>query len=167
MIYERPIVHNWGSIHGFLDLFFPKTLKEEMRRVDDDSRVEKLRRLIERAPVGLQWNAEEVCKQLGLHMCNREARRLFKASTGMGFKQYTRKTRLDYAAQQLKSTNAPIKTVAAEVGYRHLSTFTRSFLKQFGVRPTEFRRMWYGTGIFQRRIEDWTDGPYTLSPHAL
>lgn len=166
MMYERPAVRNWGSIHDFLDLFFPRTLQEEMRQVDDDFRVEKLRRLIERAPVGLQWNPGEVCRQLGLHMCNREARRLFKACTGMGFKQFTRKTRLDYAAQQLKATNAPIKTVAAEVGYRHLSTFTRSFLKQFGVGPMEFRRMWYGKGIFQRH-DDWTDGSYALSTHTV
>lgn len=161
-MYERPAVQNWGSIHDFLDLFFPRTLQEEMRQADDDFRVEKLRTLIERAPVGLQWNPGEVCKQLGLHMCNREARRLFKTCTGMGFKQYTRKTRLDCAAQQLKTTNAPIKTVAAEVGYRHLSTFTRSFLKQFGVGPMEFRRMWYGKEIFQRH-DDWTDSSYALS----
>jgi|SRR5690242_20904634 len=108
MIYERPVVQIWGSIHGLLDLFFPKTLQEEVLQVHNDFRVEKLRRLIERVQVGLQWNPAEVCKQLGLHMCNREVRRLFKACTGMGFKQYTRKIRLDCAVQQLKTTNAPI-----------------------------------------------------------
>lgn len=166
MIYERPIVHNWGSIHGFLDLFFPKTLQKEMRRADDDFRVEELRKLIERAPIGLRWNASEVCKQLGQHMCNREARRLFKACTSMGFKQYARKSRLDLAAQQLKTTNVPIKTVAAEVGYRHLSTFTRSFLKQFGIGPMEFRRMWYGRESRPLQ-DDWANDSNALTQHVV
>lgn len=165
MIYERPVVYNWGSIHGFLDLFFPKTLREETRRAEDDFRVERLRRLIEGAPVGFRWNHDQVCKELGLHMCTRETRRLFKACTGMGFRQYTRKTRLDFAAQQLRTTNAPIKSVALEAGYRHLSTFTRTFLKQFGLRPMEFRRMWYGRRIFQRQ-DNWTGDSNGLSVQA-
>ena len=61
--------------------------------------------------------------------------------------EYAKKKRLDVAARQLQTTDAPVKAIAVDAGYRHVSNFTRSFLKQFRVSPIEFRRIWRGRDI--------------------
>src|SRR5258708_14477322 len=96
---------------------------------------------MERDPAGGDCDPVQVCYELGLCMFGRQVERLFKACTGVGFKEYAKEKWLDSAAQQLLTTDTPIKTIAVDAGYRHLSTFTRYFLKQFGLNPTEFRRI--------------------------
>src|SRR5205823_11950979 len=68
-----------------------------------------------------------------LPISGRQARRLFKTHTGIGIKQYAKKKRLEMAAQQLRATEAPVKAIAVDAGYRHVGNFTRSFLKHFRV----------------------------------
>ena len=139
MVYEQPVVLRWGSPHEFLKLFFPKTGEA---RVTEDWRVQKLMNLIDSDPARARWCLDEMCQQLGLCISGRQARRLFKACTGLGIKEYVKKRRLDVAARQLRTTDAPIKAVAIDAGYRHVRNFTRCFLKQFQVSPNDFRRIW-------------------------
>jgi len=82
------------------------------------------------------------CEELGLCVSGRQARRLFKECTGMGIKEYRKKRRLGAAAEQLRTTDTPVKVIAGEAGYRHVSTFTKYFLKQFHLCPMDFRRIW-------------------------
>ena len=129
MIYERPAVHSWGNLHKFLHLFSPKPIHSP---VSADWRVQKLRSLIDVDPA------------LRLCVSARQARRLFKECTGVGIKEYRMKTRLDAAARELGTTDMPVKVIAGKAGYRHVSTFTKHFLKQFHLRPIDFRRFWNG-----------------------
>jgi AraC-like DNA-binding protein len=140
MIYEKPAVQSWGNVGKFFRLFLPKHFMPRTNPADD-WRVQKLRNSIDNDPARVHWNPDQVCEELGLRMSGRQAHRLFKACTGVGFKQYAKKKCLDSAAQQLLTTDTPVKTIAVDAGYRHLSTFTRYFLKQFGLNPTEFRRI--------------------------
>ena len=144
MIYERPVVHSWGSLHDFLDLFSPKGIHPP---ISDDWRVQKLKSLIDVDPAKVQRNLDQVCKELRLCVSARQARRLFKACTGVGIKEYRMKRRLDVAAYELQTTDMPIKAIAGKAGYRHASTFTKHFLKQFHLRPIDFRRLWNGRDI--------------------
>lgn len=139
MVYEQPVVLRWGSPREFLKLFFPKTSET---RVTEDWRVQKLRNLIDSDPTRARWCLDEMCRQLGLCISGRQARRLFKACTGLGIKEYVKKRRLDTAARQLRTSDAPIKAVAIDAGYRHVRNFTRCFLKQFHVSPHDFRKIW-------------------------
>ena len=156
MNYERPTIQTWGPLHNIVDLLLPPRSKSPPGLVDNDPRVNRLRNVVERAPETV-WNATEVSNQLGLYMSPRQAHRLFKACTGIGFREFNKKTRLRFAARLLLTSELPIKTVAAEVGYRHVSTFTNSFEQYFGQSPTEFRR------IFREKKssspEDWLDWP--------
>jgi len=140
MIYERPVVHSCGTVHDIVDLF---SLSRIQPPISDDWRVQKLRGLIDVDPAKVQRNLDEVCKELGLCVSARQARRLFKECTGMGIKEYRMKRRLDSAARQLRTTDMPIKAVAGIAGYRHVSTFTKHFMKQFRVRPIDFKRLRY------------------------
>src|SRR5213594_2918417 len=147
MIYERPFVQSWGTVRAFLEQFFPRQFTPRISSVSNDWRVQKLINLIDSDPASIRWNLDQICKQLQLCMSARQARRLFKTCTGIGIKEYAKKKRLDVAARQLQTTDAPVKAIAVDAGYRHVSNFTRSFLKQFRVSPIEFRRIWRGRDI--------------------
>src|SRR5881227_4252035 len=71
-------------------------------------------------PAGAQWRLDEICRQLDLCISARQARRLFKACTGLGIKEYAKKRRLEIAAQQLQATDEPVKAIAIDAGYRHV-----------------------------------------------
>ena len=139
MIYEQPVVLRWGSPREFLKLFFSKTTDA---RVSEDWRVQKLKNLIDSDPARGLCCLDEACQALGLGISGRQARRLFKAYTGLGIKEYAKKSRLDAAAQQLRTTDAPVKAIAIDAGYRHVRNFTRCFLKHFHLSPINFRRIW-------------------------
>ena len=139
MIYEQPVVLRWGSPREFLQLFVSKNTEAH---VSEDWRARKLKNLIDSDPAGAQWRLDEICRQLDLCISARQARRLFKAYTGLGIKEYSKKKRLEAAAQQLQTTDAPIKAIAIDAGYSHVRNFTRCFLKQFHLSPINFRRIW-------------------------
>ena len=139
MIYEQPVVLRWGSPREFLSLFVSKNTGA---RVSEDWRARKLRNLVDSDPARAQWRLDEICRQLDLGISSRQARRLFKACTGLGIKEYAKKKRLEAAAQQLQTTDAPVKAIAIDAGYRYVRNFTRCFLKQFHLSPMHFRRIW-------------------------
>jgi AraC family transcriptional regulator, alkane utilization regulator len=54
--------------------------------------------------------------------------------------QYLAQWRLRLAAQRLKSTDLPVKTVADECGYESQAAFNRAFKRCFGLPPGDWRR---------------------------
>jgi AraC-like DNA-binding protein len=54
--------------------------------------------------------------------------------------EFLTRLRLERAAQLLTSTELPVKSVAAQVGYASRSSFTRAFLATYGAAPKIFRR---------------------------
>jgi AraC-like DNA-binding protein/CRP-like cAMP-binding protein len=65
--------------------------------------------------------------------------RLFKCSTGVGFRHYLNVVRLDHAREALRTTPLSVKEIAAAVGYNHVHDLTRRFKYAYGVTPTEYR----------------------------
>jgi AraC family transcriptional activator of mtrCDE len=53
---------------------------------------------------------------------------------------FVAKARLHHAVEMLRSTKAPVKAVAAAVGFSSRSHFSRVFRQAYGSDPTEFRR---------------------------
>jgi len=139
MFYERPVVRLLGMPHSFQD--FLLGLRSFDVSISSDWRVQRLKNLIDDNPARVRWNLDQLSEQLGLQMSGRQARRLFKESFGMGIKEYAKKKRLEVAAQQLRTTDVPVKAIAIDAGYLHVGNFTRSFLKHFRLCPIEFRRL--------------------------
>lgn len=66
--------------------------------------------------------------------------RIFRKETGMGYKEYVLKQKVEYAKKLLKNTDMPIVIVASKVGYENYTNFTQMFRKMTGVTPTEYRK---------------------------
>jgi methylphosphotriester-DNA--protein-cysteine methyltransferase len=107
-----------------------------------DWRARKLKEFIDSQPGKVRGNPDEVCRELGLSMSGRQARRLFKGAEGISMKEYARKRRLVLAAEQLHRTNEPIKVIATDAGYKTIQGFEKGFYDIFRLTPMEFRKMW-------------------------
>jgi len=139
MSYEQPIVQRSGTVDAFLNLFVQKTPGSGSKI---DWRVEKIKDKVDSTPGVVKWNIDSVCRELELPMSGRQARRLFKAYLGIGIRTYIRNKRLAVAAERLQVTDAPVKAIAADVGYQSTRDFARSFKELFRLSPMEFRRIW-------------------------
>jgi len=66
--------------------------------------------------------------------------REFSRALTMSPMEFVAKTRLHHAAELLRSTNMPVKVVAATIGFSSRSHFSRAFRDGYGADPTAYRR---------------------------
>jgi methylphosphotriester-DNA--protein-cysteine methyltransferase len=136
--YQKPALQRREVADGFLEFFLSgKSLTPTL-----DRRALKLKEFIDTHTATFHLSLEEVCKDLGLGLSGRQARRLFKASFQMGIREYTKNRRLALAAAQLQATNISVKAIAIDAGYHSTRHFARSFKELFHLRPLEFRKIW-------------------------
>lgn len=65
--------------------------------------------------------------------------RLFRKSTGIGFKQYLTILRIGYAKRLLEEKKLPIIDVGCECGFNTPSQFVRAFKQLTGMTPSAYR----------------------------
>jgi len=66
--------------------------------------------------------------------------RRFRERLGYSPMEFVAKTRMHYAADMLRAGEAPIKTIAAGVGFASRSHFSRAFREAHGVDPSAYRK---------------------------
>jgi AraC family transcriptional regulator len=66
--------------------------------------------------------------------------RAFRRHQGVSLSSYARRLRLDWAAERLASTDAPVAEIALAAGFADQSHFTRVFRRHLGTPPASFRR---------------------------
>jgi len=66
--------------------------------------------------------------------------RLIKAYLGETLGTYINRIKVETGAKLLKYSENPISEIACRIGYETPTSFNKSFKKQFGVTPTQFRR---------------------------
>jgi len=75
-----------------------------------------------------------------LHMSRRNLYRKIKAVSGISPQEMIILIRLKKAAEMLRSADLKIYEIAMQTGFKSPDTFTRNFMKQFGVLPTEYAK---------------------------
>ena len=65
--------------------------------------------------------------------------KLFKEETGGNFIDYVTAIRMEKAKELLSSTDKSMKEICSAVGYQDPNYFSRSFKKNVGVTPTEYK----------------------------
>ena len=66
-------------------------------------------------------------------------RKLFRETIGITYSQFERRARLALAARLLLGTNMPAEAVSERTGFVDASHFHRTFAKQYGCTPADFR----------------------------
>lgn len=92
---------------------------------------------ISAAPEG-DWDfGREAAK---LHVTSTHFRRIFKEITGLPPQQFLLHSRLNKAAELLKSTRASVKEIAAQSGWDNMFYFSRLFRQKYYISPVQYRR---------------------------
>ena len=79
----------------------------------------------------------EVAKTVDMHSVHlaRAFRQHYRCTIG----EYIRKLRIDFASQEIMATDDAFTRIAMSAGFYDQSHFTRTFKRQTGLTPTEFR----------------------------
>ena len=64
---------------------------------------------------------------------------IFKNQMGISPQEFQMNFRMERAGNLLRSTDNPVGTIAAELGYTDVMSFSKSFRRHFGVSPTQYR----------------------------
>lgn len=67
--------------------------------------------------------------------------RVFTAHLGENIASYVRRVRLERAARKLRMGAVDITQVALAAGYDTHAAFSRAFKQQYGLSPSQFRRL--------------------------
>lgn len=117
----------------YLEEFGRKEMSAQKQRAP---LLEKIEALLAEIPDG-QVSLKEVASRVNLSPCHFCA--VFKKQTGVTFRQYRTKHRLEKAAEMLRDSARRVSDVAFEAGFESIPYFNRAFRKQFGCSPSEFR----------------------------
>ena len=75
-----------------------------------------------------------------LHLSKYYISHLFGDKMGIRFNDYVNSLRISEACRLLRATNMSITEIADTSGFGTLRTFNRSFIKQLGISPSEYRK---------------------------
>ena len=103
----------------------------------EDTRIRRAIALL-RARPNKELNMDELASQVGLSRSRFYD--LFQLCTGFSPRVYLDMLCIETAISRLSSGRGKIGEVAAELGFSAQSNFTRFFLNQVGVPPSEYRR---------------------------
>src|SRR5687768_6035621 len=103
----------------------------------EDSRIRRAIALL-RARPNKELNMDELANQVGLSRSRFYD--LFQMCTGFSPRAYLDMLCVETAISRLSSGRGKIAEVSAELGFSAQSNFTRFFLNQVGVPPSEYRR---------------------------
>jgi transcriptional regulator GlxA family with amidase domain len=76
----------------------------------------------------------------------RTLKRRFKTATGSTLIERVQDLRVEKAKRLLESSELPVEEVSGEAGYEDASFFRRLFRRRTGLAPTDYRRMFRGSG---------------------
>lgn len=77
--------------------------------------------------------------------------RIFHKISGESVTRYITRRRMEKAAEELTRTEKPIIDIALEYQYASQESFSRAFLKIYGLTPGKYRRK-YGGGNFGNAV---------------
>ena len=78
-----------------------------------------------------------------LHVTTTHFRRIFKEIAGLPPQQFLLHSRLNKAAELLKSSRASVKEIAAQSGWDNVFYFSRLFRQKYYISPVRYRREYH------------------------
>lgn len=144
---RKPLPGARSMLPRLTELMFVEILRKHMQRLPadevgwfaayNDPVAGAALRLLHAAPLQ-DWTVEDLARRVGVSRTALAER--FKRFLDQPPMQYLAHWRLRLAAQQLKSSALPIKTIADQTGYESEAAFSRAFKRHFGLAPGDWRR---------------------------
>lgn len=100
--------------------------------------LERLNLIIEKNLDNTDFSLDSICKEMGISRAH--LHRTLKDQTQLSTTLYIRKRRLEKAKSLLSSTELRISEIADAVGINSPTNFSKYFIEEFSVSPTDFRR---------------------------
>ena len=88
-----------------------------------------------------ELDLEEVSRAVGFNPSYFS--RTFKEETGKKFIEYLTDLRMQESQKLLSETDLPISRIAEMAGYRDDKYFSRAFKKYSGLKPKEYRKLYF------------------------
>ncbi len=105
------------------------------QNVADQKLVDRIHTLMSQSGYSMDYQRLADSLDMGLSTL----RRRFAQATGQSLHAYVLDAKLAAACQWLRETDKPIKTIAAQLGYRDVYFFSRQFHEKVGVPPKLYR----------------------------
>jgi len=86
-----------------------------------------------------RWTTETLAAAIAVSRSTLTRR--FPAAVGQAPAAYLTQWRLDLAARRLCTTDQPVESIAADVGYNSVPAFSRAFARSHGAAPGRYRTM--------------------------
>jgi AraC-like DNA-binding protein len=139
VMYQGPGIQMLGTISAFINQRLVETVKPTNYA---DWRVTRFRRFVDNQDAKIGWNIQQICRELGFGISGSRLARLFRRCLGVTVREYVKRKRFCFAAQQLKNPALSVKEIGLGLGYRTAWDFQRQFKQLFSLTPTEFRKMY-------------------------
>jgi AraC family transcriptional regulator len=88
------------------------------------------------------FGLNDVASSAGIHPVH--LARIFRKKNGCAIGEYVRRLRVEFAMKQIVTTSASLGEIAIAAGFADQSHLTKTFKAQFGVTPSEYRRLQRG-----------------------
>ncbi len=75
-----------------------------------------------------------------IHLSERQIGRIIYKIYGMNFRDVVKTLKINQASMMLQNSDMNITDISESVGYSSVCSFYRAFIKQFGVKPSEYRK---------------------------
>ncbi len=129
-----------------LEEFVADTVERELREGLKSSRERERKPVLEAAAYikehyGEKLSLEELSEKSGFNM--NYFSELFKKETGKNFTAYVAEVRMEEAKRLLRDTNDAVYEIAEKVGYKDTKFFSQQFAKIVGIKPAEYRKLYY------------------------
>lgn len=110
------------------------------RKIAEDHRPIRMAKMYIQENFNKSITLEEVSEVVGFaptYLSN-----LFKKETGSTFLEYVQFKRMEVAKHLLRTTNLSVAVIGEKVGYGDVRYFTRTFMKNSGLKPNEYRKLY-------------------------
>lgn len=116
----------------------PQSPEEEKTPAEPSPFVVKATAIVNAHMSDTEFTAEQLAQEMA--MSRTKMFLLMKKETGKAAMEFVRDIRLEYAADQLKK-GAQVTEIASACGFSDPSSFRRSFVRKFGINPSQFRSL--------------------------
>ena len=129
-----------------LERFISHSLIEDLKTYMENSRERERKPILEtlsyiKNHYGEKLSLEDISEQMGFNM--NYFSELFKKETGKTFTVYVSEVRMEEAKKMLRDTNMAVYEIAGKVGYKDPKFFSQQFAKTVGLKPAEYRKLYY------------------------